>query len=249
MESALACLLGIIAIYLVAVQRIVAAGLITGLAIFNKLDATSLLIAISLALLAYKRDSFLRFIIAALAVLTPWLVFSTAYFGSPVPYSAQQKLQNLFGDSNPLKDPGATYSPYWMFEIIQNSLTSSLFLLAILGFLLITLQLSTRSKFLKFSYLAPSQKMIGMSISLWFLGHLLFFSFVNLGAPYPWYLTVLYVPIALFVGHFVSSLGHFSLQSTWLPLSALLFFFFWVSFIYSLAFYFEKGNQTLLLIK
>lgn len=249
MESALACLLGMFAIYLLALRRIVAAGLITGLAIFNKLDATSLFVAVSLAILIYKRDSFFRFILSALAILTPWLVFSTVYFGSPVPFSAQQKLQNLFGESNPLKDPGATYSPYWMFVNIQNSLNLGILLLAILGFSLIVFQLSMLSRKSKSYYLSPTQQMIGMSISLWFLGHFLFFSIVNLGAPYPWYMTVLFAPIALFVGHFVSSLGHITLQSTLLPISALLLLFFCVSIFCVLAFYYEKGNQTLLLLK
>lgn len=210
MESAFAAFLGLLAIYFLVGKKYGYSGIFAGLALFNKLDAFTLLGGIVIALILFEKAGIKKFGLSFGITFLPWLIFSTIYFGSPVPFSASQKLQNIFGGETALKDPGAHYDPAWLVLLLRDSTSAWLITLAFLGLVFLALWIFPyRSQRQSVDLEAPA-KLAAVALSVWFLGHLLVFSIVNLGAPYPWYSTVLYPPLALLAGAAVGGAFRFS---------------------------------------
>jgi arabinofuranosyltransferase len=87
-------------------QSLLSAAL-AGLAVLMRLDGLAIAGAILLACAVQQRRLPLREMAIVAIILTPWVVFSTAYFGSPIPLSMLAKQQHL---------QSAHASRYWIWE-------------------------------------------------------------------------------------------------------------------------------------
>ncbi|MCP3959754.1 MAG: hypothetical protein GY719_18050 [bacterium] len=85
METHLFAFLILLSFHLLQTRREVLCGLALGLAFLTRYDAALMALLIGLALLAERRKPPWRLAVAFFAVVTPWLLFSTVYFGSIVP--------------------------------------------------------------------------------------------------------------------------------------------------------------------
>jgi hypothetical protein len=172
LELPLAVALGLAAALAVERRREILAGVLLGLAIWNKLDAAALAVALTAAWrVGYGRLPRRMLIVAALVAL-PWFIFAAAYLGSPWPRSLAVKLQE--GRHLP-----ADY--FWIARAIVED-RRFLFLVAA-TFLPLTLRG------------APAEpRVVVLALGGWLVLHTLAYSLVNLGDRYPWYFGV---PMAL----------------------------------------------------
>lgn len=173
MESGLAATLGLAAILAFASRRPVLAGLLAGLAVVNKMDALVLLVALLGVASVVEGRPPVRTAVTALAVVAPWVAFATWYFGSPLPQSLRSKLQS-----------GVGAAPGWGLAALVER---HQLLLAVVAIVWVGIRWRTWKR---------RSQLIGGSLALWFLGHLLAVSAVDLGAEWAWYLAVLYPPVA-----------------------------------------------------
>lgn len=194
MESALACVLGLSVIAALVCSRETLAGVLLGFALLNKLDAAFLATAVGLAMIVANRRPPWRIAAISAAMLTPWLLFSVFYFGSPIPYSMTQKLTTI-------KELQNGPSQVWMFDALFDQYTPWLMGLAALS-LLATLRLVPRTH-------AFTVAMI--STALWPLLHAVGFQIAGLD-PFPWYKTVLFPAAATAIALPIGSLA------TWITL-------------------------------
>jgi hypothetical protein len=114
------------------------------------------------------------------AGIVPWLIFAQIYFGSVVPNSARVKASIL--------SRGTTINHAWMLDSIRADHGTWILVFAIAA---LPLALYRRNRI---------EMILTVSLLGYFALELVAFSFVNLGAPYPWYMTVLYPPIACAAG-------------------------------------------------
>ena len=173
MESALACLLGVLTIIALAEQRYTWCGVLLGLCLFNKLDAGAIAIAIAVAMLVTTRRVPLRIVWVSAAVLAPWLLFSQFYFGSILPHSAATKVGEL--------SEGREMDHAWMWNsVVVHGRLGWAVLIGVVGLILLAVQRRWWA--------------LGVTMTLagWSLVHTLAFSFVNLGDSFPWYTTAMY---------------------------------------------------------
>jgi hypothetical protein len=91
METPLFCLLIVASLVLVGTSRFALAGLVVGLACVTRLEGVLLAGVIALAHVRRPR-ALIAFVVPAMLCVAPWIVFATAYFGSPLPHSLQAKL-------------------------------------------------------------------------------------------------------------------------------------------------------------
>ncbi len=98
LESGFHLLLCALCVWCYDRRREYACGLLLALAVMNKLDAVSLGAAIVAFSLLRERRIPLRLIGTALLAYLPWLLFTTLYFGSPIPMSLQAKQLHEFAD-------------------------------------------------------------------------------------------------------------------------------------------------------
>jgi hypothetical protein len=180
MESGLAAALGMAALVALYEERIALSGFLLGLALFNKLDAGTLFVAVCVAYLLFTRRVPWRLLGWCAAGVVPWLIFAQIYFGSIVPNSARVKASIL--------SKGTTLDHAWMLDSIRADHGTWILVFAILSLPIALYRRNTIEMILAFSLLG------------YFALELVAFSFVNLGAPYPWYMTVLYPPIACAAG-------------------------------------------------
>lgn len=183
MESAVSAALGLAAIAALLHGRDTWAGVLLGLALLNKLDAGLLAVAIAVAYVAVLRRPPWRIAAVSAAVLAPWLLFSVVYFGSPLPNSFTQKV----GD---IRNPATSFDQTWIVDVFDRSGTTPIVVVAIAAVAAVPL-LRRRSP----------RAAVALVVALgWPALHGLAFSLVDLGDAYPWYLTVLYPPLALAAG-------------------------------------------------
>jgi hypothetical protein len=180
MESAFAAALGMAALVALYEERIALCGLLLGLDLFNKLDAGTLLVAVCVAHVLFTRRMPWRLLLWCAAGIVPWLVFAQIYFGSVIPNSARVKASIL--------SRGTTLDHAWMLNSIRADHGTWILVFALAS---LPIALLRRNRI---------EKIITVSLLGYFTMELLAFSFVNLGAPYPWYMTVLYPPIACAAG-------------------------------------------------
>lgn len=187
MESVFAAALGLGVVALLVADRRTLAGVVLGLAVVNKLDAGLLAVAAAGALLLVDRRPPWRVAGVATLVAAPWFLFSTVYFGSPVPHSATQKL-----GEEVLANTTTSYDRLWIARTLANDGQGFLIAIAVLAVLVTAAVCVTR----------PPRLDRGLSVAVlvaggWFVLHGVAFSVVDLGDTYPWYTTVLYPPLVL----------------------------------------------------
>jgi|ERR1051326_2443082 hypothetical protein len=171
MESILSIFLGMMFIAFLFHGRDGLAGVVLGLCVWNKLDSAILALAFLAAwVIAYRTIPFKVILISILVVL-PWAVFAATYYGSPIPHSLETKYM--------IHGARLTFDHFWVLKSLTSFIQNYL--------------LSFFSLFLIFFYRQMSQKeRLGLLILLlWFIGHALAFSLLNLGDYFPWYLAVL----------------------------------------------------------
>lgn len=185
MESILSAVLGLLVVVFIYKNKNIIAGVCLGLAIWNKLDAGILAIAVFLAwILVYKNIPW-KIIFSSLGSLLPWLLFSYFYYDSPIP--------NSFLTKAALHSNWIHFDHFWILKFIENNfLYASLLLLSLLLF---------------FYYIKmdKASRLATIILLFWFLLHSLVFSALNLGDYYPWYLTVLLPPIVILGSAFISN--------------------------------------------
>ena len=180
MESALAAALSLAALVALYEDQIPLCGLLLGLDLFNKLDAGTLVVAVCVAYVLFTRRMPWRLLAWCAAGIVPWLIFAQVYFGSVVPNSARVKASIL--------SKGTTIDHAWMLNAIRADHGTWILVFAIAC---VPIALYRRNRL---------EMIVTVSLLGYFALELVAFSFVNLGAPYPWYMTVLYPPIACAAG-------------------------------------------------
>ncbi len=92
METPLVVLLMLASLYALLLQRPWLAGILAGLLLWTRMDALCWLGVLFVWYCISQRRIAWQPIVTCLAVLAPWLVFGTLYFGSPLPNSIAAKL-------------------------------------------------------------------------------------------------------------------------------------------------------------
>jgi hypothetical protein len=179
MESGFALLLGLAAVACLLRERDGWAGAFLGLAVWNKLDAGLLAVAVAGAYVLFRRRFPLRVAAVAVAVAAPWLLFALAYFGSPLPHSVNAKLGT--------GDPASPFDRSWVLDLFT---TQYRWLPVVLG--------ACALGFL--GAMSAAQRVAATTLVGWFALHFAAFSLLDLGDPYPWYTTVLFGPPAILTG-------------------------------------------------
>jgi len=195
MESAFCSALGLISIYLMLNSKYIVSWFILGLAIFAKLDAVALLPTILILFLTVKVKTKKTFLVSGLAlsaVPLTWFTFSFMYFGSIIPNSAIEKYS---GEPS----PNFNFNHLW----VAQHLSSNGYLLMVPVLILISTPLFYKKRGLL--YLAQP-----LSIIIWPILHGGFFSVINLGGQYDWYLGVMYAPVVVFIGMLMAYIACFS---------------------------------------
>jgi hypothetical protein len=176
MESCLAAAVRVAVLVALRQRQDTLCGILLGIDLFKRLDAGLLLIALVAAVILVRRGVPWRILAWSAAVIAPWLVFAQLYFGSVVPNSARIKATVL--------SKGVSIDDAWMLRAVQadHGLWTVAFLL-----LAVPVVWSFRDRDL----LVPT-----VALLIWPLLLLLAYSYVNLGAGYPWYLVSLFPPLA-----------------------------------------------------
>jgi hypothetical protein len=178
MESILTVSLGLAAVLAVDTRRTRLAALLLGLAILSKLDAGLLALAIGVAWMMTRRSFPKVLVLGSLATVAPWFLFSRIYYGAWLPNSLLVKL---------LVHSSSELDRWWAFRFMSQSngllLWVPIMVLAIL----------TRR-------LARHQKLTVCTLLVWLLLQLTALALIDLGDPYPWYLTGLVPPLLILAG-------------------------------------------------
>ncbi|MGQ9677315.1 MAG: hypothetical protein ACUVX1_16750 [Chloroflexota bacterium] len=99
METPLYTLLILSSVLVYSVGRMASAGVLVGLVILARPDGLLLALVLFVHALVFTRSGLWRASAAAAATVAPWIVFSTAYFGSPLPQSVVAKAQSMPQDA------------------------------------------------------------------------------------------------------------------------------------------------------
>ncbi len=176
MESGLAVFLGLLVVLALSLDWQVLAAIVLGLAVWNKLDAGMLAVAVAVAWLLVRRRPPLKIAAIAALVALPWFGFALWYFGSPLPRSMMVKLAN---------NTGLPPDHLW---IVREIFTYQQ------GFVPLLILGATLAAPRVWRTLAPGQRLAAATLGGWFLLHALAFSMLWLGDYYHWYLAVLCPP-------------------------------------------------------
>lgn len=178
LEVGLAIVLGLGAIVAASSERWWLAGVLSGLAVVNKLDAAALPVAIVAAEWIVRRRVAWPVLAGAAIVATPWLAFAWTYFGSAWPNSLAVKLAG--GEAQ-------AFDPLWVWRFAISPPQAPALLLAVIAFAAV-------------SRLAASARLAMLALAGWGATHALAYSLFDLGAPYPWYLTIVPATLAVIAG-------------------------------------------------
>ena len=99
METPLYTLLILSSVLVYSVGRMASAGVLVGLVILARPDGLLLALVLFVHALVFTRSGLWRASAAAAATVAPWIVFSAAYFGSPLPQSMVAKAQSMTQDA------------------------------------------------------------------------------------------------------------------------------------------------------
>lgn len=189
MESAFAALLGLCALAALSRGHTMVAAVLVGLAIVNRMDAAALALAVLAGIGAVDRRVPWKEAAATAAVALPWFVFATWYLGSPVPFSATQKLAGRSGTWD--------RDPTWVLSAITGRHGALVLVLAAASTLLVAAGLRARAW--------PTGA--HLAALLWLAVHVAAYSVLDFGAPYPWYSTVAIPLAAVAAGTSVAALA------------------------------------------
>lgn len=95
METPLYTLLILSSVLTYSIGRMGSAGVLVGLVILARPDGLLLALVLFVHALVFTRSGLWRASAAAAATVAPWIVFSVAYFGSPLPQSVVAKAQSM----------------------------------------------------------------------------------------------------------------------------------------------------------
>jgi hypothetical protein len=175
LEVGFAAALGLAVVALVAHDRMWLAGIAAGLVVVTKLDALALVASVGLASVALDRRLPWRFLAATLVIALPWITYATWTYGSPLPQSVVTKLAG---------GEGHVFDPLWLLRELFDSERPHAWL-ALIGLL----------------FWAPSdERRATTALACWAILHVVAYSTVDLGAPYPWYIAVPLPIVALLAG-------------------------------------------------
>lgn len=186
LESGLAAALGVAAVLAVVEDRERLAGVLVGLALWNKLDAVALLAALSVSWWWVRHRPPTRLVAWATLVVAPYLVFCTVWFGSPVPASVTAKAGGR------ADGPEWNGDPLWVLRSLSGLAPAGV--LAVVGLARGPVGLLGPGR-------APDSRRIAVAtLAGWAFVHAVAISVVPAGAEYPWYLAVLHPPLAILAG-------------------------------------------------
>jgi hypothetical protein len=177
MEVGLASALGLGAVLAAGAGRQRSAGVLAGLALWNKLDAAAVVLSILAAEAIHRRRVALPYVSACMLTCGPWIAWASWYFATPIPNSLTTKLAG--GERLP-------FDPLWVARFLAEPARRYAVLLAAIGL--------ARCVVPRGSCFATT------ALSSWVVIHCFAYSVVDLGAPYPWYLAVPLAPVAALAG-------------------------------------------------
>lgn len=190
MESALAVTLGLAALLAISSGHATAAAALAGLAVVNRLDALALVAALAVAAVALRRRPPPRVLGVGAAVVAPWFLFATWYFGSPLPHSMTQKLDQQAGSWD--------QDPTWVLQAITGRH----------GTLVLVLAAGSTVLLVRRRHDLGVAGAVHLALVVWMAVHIAAYSIIDLGAPYPWYVTAAIPPMAIAGGlAFAAMLG------------------------------------------
>lgn len=168
------------------IQRYRVAGLFLGLAILSRHDAVlpTLLLCIYLAFKGNRRG-LVRVGSILLLVSLPWYVFATCYFGSPIPSSLHEKMQQG-ASGKPQYDhdmASAMEQPFRLFPLNSNQVLVGAGILALVAVALWLMNRRNKSKDLIKIPTQPFWLIIAWSV----LHCLAYFLILKVPFQYPWY--------------------------------------------------------------
>lgn len=193
LESGFAAALGLACAAALLDGRRTLAGILLGLAVWNKLDAGLLALAVGGTWLCVDRRPPIRIVWVSVLTVLPWFLFAAVYFGSPIPNSLTTKLAG---------GEGLAFDPLWAVRFLRHEWR---WVSVLAGLLWIA----------RWRHAEAPERLVVGTLGGWFALHLLALSATDLGAPYPWYLVVL-IPPAVILG--ASAVA--GLESRWLRLAA-----------------------------
>ena len=179
MESPMLVALTLGAIAAAGDRRDRLAGVLLGLALWTKLDAAAVVVALAAARLAVDRAVPKRLLFTAVATAAPWYLWAILVYGNPLPHSLVSKLS---GRAN---SPDFAFDPTWALRGIVVLLPA---LIVATWFLLRRLP-ST-----------GDARVTHLALAGWFLIHLVATSLLPLGGQFGWYLAPLVAPLAIIAG-------------------------------------------------
>lgn len=204
MESALAVVLGLGALLATSRGNTTVAAVLVGLAVVNRLDAGGLALAVLVAIGSVQHRVPWREMLVAGGVALPWFLFATWYLGSPIPFSATQKLAGRSGTWDA--------DPTWVVRAVTGRHGAAVLLLAGASALLLAPGLRNRS------WRAAAH----LATLIWLSLHVAAYSLLDFGAPYPWYVTVAIPLAAVGAGVSLAALTDGAGKDGWMSLRGLV---------------------------
>ena len=165
-----------------------------GLAVLYKFDALLLVGPFYLTYTLVRRRLPIKLGLISFAVVLPWLIFAQIYFGTVIPNDMRVKLTTL--------SRGTTMNHMWIVNAVRADGDSFFVCLGAIC-LLFAIRLARSN---------PETAVVLGTIVAWPIAYAVAYSFINLGAPYPWYKTLLYPPIAVASAAVIGLLGREALN-------------------------------------
>jgi hypothetical protein len=113
METQIAVMVLLVGAYYVLVEDYVKSGIWLGLALLARPDNVLWVAPALLVLLLRSRDGAARTWLVTVAVVAPWVIFATIYYGSPVPNTIVAKSQAFGPDLPSVSDIGGWFDFGW----------------------------------------------------------------------------------------------------------------------------------------
>lgn len=174
LESPLTALCAALLFLALHTRNEIATGAVLGALVANKLDGALAALSFTAVVLAVRRPFPWKAALAAVVIAAPMFAWLAASFGSLLPNSMLAKLDTT--------TPGG-FSPRWVLGYLRwAALVPSV---CAIGVLLVPLR--ERSE----------RALPTLVLGTWVVFHVVAYSLVDLGAPFPWYVTPLIAPLAI----------------------------------------------------
>ena len=199
MELSLAVTIGLLVVLASLGGYEVAAGILLGLALWTKLDAGLLALAVAASWLLVHHRFPWKVAVTALLVFLPWVVFAYTYFGSVLP-------QSLIAKATLRHNTVAHFDHWWVVSFLREWPRVACVLTAIPAVAL----------------LGRADRLVRAAVLMlcgWAVLHGLTYSVLNLGDYYPWYLALLVPPVMILASGTVGRLA--DAWAIWRPAVAI----------------------------